>query len=298
MNTSVQEDSQTECIVPEDQTWLISTRHLPTCGHLSFYADRMKFYRLEHGCWQSSDLETFLATEDPLLETWYAVHGNWMTQSSAISFGRLIHSMAKCRCGEGKGIRTVIWSWPADKSQARLRPDIQDKACKSDAQGYYMGWLIAQTQPQLPNHLVGYSLGARSICSALHLLEGGSYRGWVLDQPSEHLPPAKTLLIAAAMESCWLYPHGRFGMALNGVEKMVITKNTQDPVLRWYPLLEKGRSPEAMGYVGVGGLWSRPEVQQINVTNQVGKNHDWADYLRRSSILSTFCRLCCDSTCH
>ncbi len=58
------------------------------------------------------------------------------------------------------------------------------------------------------------------------------------------------MLIAAALDSEWLLPGGRNGLAFHGIDELLITSNCLDPVLRLYPRMRAAIGPSALGFAG------------------------------------------------
>ena len=175
--------------------------------------------------------------------------------------------------------------------------DVRHKACVSDRHAWHLAWLVDQMHPRGALSLIGYSYGARLVCGSLHLLGGGRLAGHALDQRVHPARlPLRAVLLAGALDSHALMPHGRNHRALSQVERMLVTVNSRDPVLLHYPLLaglfQKG--PPALGYTGFF-----PEslgddcfkVAQWNVGPYVGKEHDWERYLDSPAIVSRLRRL-------
>jgi hypothetical protein len=154
-------------------------------------------------------------------------------------------------------------------------------------QSYYLAECLRSIERQVPVSLIGYSFGARIITGALHLLAGGEVAGRSLPKrlaQAEKGKPAemtrRAVLVAAALDADWLLPGRRNGLALSQVNRLLITRNPCDRVLRWYPLMYGCRGPEAMGRVGPRCWCCAENVEVVNVSCAVGRAHDWASYLR------------------
>ena len=89
---------------------------------------------------------------------------------------------------------------------------------------------------------------------------------------------------AAAEHSHWYLPGRYHGQALATADAWFITVNGCDPVLSRYRFIEKCSDPSAVGYVGIYGRNLLPpdvnaRVEEVNVTNIIGKTHDMRHYL-------------------
>ena|GEM_PF-4324695 len=76
----------------------------------------------------------------------------------------------------------------------------------------------------------------------------------------------------------------RFGDENSAVEKILLTKNTQDCSLKLFSLV----SPNSAGAVGYGGISSADLPRMANVldvTNQVHRSHDFGSYIKSSSLV-------------
>ena len=267
-----------------DHVWLISTRRAASSCPTGTGEDRLAYWRLETDRWLSSDREAFLATDDPAVPTSIFIHGNRTGRQKAVRVGWSVYRHLKREAGD-RAFRFVIWSWPADRIRGRKRRDSQVKASRSDVEGYYLASCLQRINPEVPVNLVGHSFGARVITGALHMLAGGRVAGRGL--PDERTPAKRTLLravlVAAAVDNDWLLPGRRNGLALSQLDSVMITRNSCDPVLRWYPLMYCIRGPRALGHTGPAcPAWLGPEgekIELLGVECSVGRNHDWTGYL-------------------
>jgi hypothetical protein len=207
------------------------------------------------------------------------IHGNRVNAADAIERGwSYFHRMAEQAAGHP--FRLVVWSWPADRIGIRPRPDAQIKAEWSDAESYYIARFIQQTRPGVPVCLVGYSYGARAAGGALELLAGGEICGDRLPpetfKPSEPARPIRVMLVAPAIDDTWLCPGCRYGHAPAVVQRMLITEDCMDRVLRFYSRLYCRHGPQALG--AVGPACDDEKFERVDVACWVGKIHDWYRY--------------------
>jgi len=261
------------------EVWLISTRAAPRCTIRETPEARIGYWRLQDGCsWRRTDDEMFFRGTGEPMPVIVFVHGNRADASAAIRDGWYIYRRIRQEAS-GRPFRFVLWSWPADRIRGGPRRDAQVKAGYTNVQGYYLAECLDRLE-DVPVTLVGYSFGARVITGALHLLGGGQLAGRQLcRQGDSQVPPIRrAVLVAAAADADWLWPGRRHGLALSQVDRMLITRNGRDPVLKWYPLMYRCGGPRAMGYAGPAGCGCLEQIETLNVTGTVGRNHDWARY--------------------
>jgi len=273
------------------------------------------------GHWVHGTFEQSIAENDPSMPMIVFVHGNRTQSGEAIRDGKNLRKRIASFSAEP--FNFVIWSWPSNRIARSNRVDVRTKATRSDAQSYYLAaWLreLKHDKPETRISLIGYSFGSRIIAGALHMLGGGRIAGRTLpevevpDAPEEDdnagvsnpsadnssegtdangveenakWQPLRAVLIAGALDADWLLPGRRNGLALSQVDKMLVTKNDADPVLRWYPMIRSRRS-EAMGYVGPRGC-GRPysdggKVFTLDVNCPVGRAHSWCRYIASREI--------------
>ncbi len=269
--------------------WIISTRDSAGCASSHTAKTGLRYWRLDRQShWHRLDGEAFRAADDPDVPTNFFVHGNRTTRQLILAdawplLKQLEHHAA------GRPFRYVIWSWPADRVPGTARKDVLVKAARSDTQSYLLAQCIRGMSPEVRVSMIGYSFGARVITGALHLLGGGQVSGRSLGQPVvSRRVPIRAVLVAAAIDYDWLAPGRRSGLALSQVDRMLVTRNTSDPVLRHYPLMNRKRSSKAMGFAGLAaprlrGTQQR-KVEILRLDRSVGKAHAWKKYLGAAAL--------------
>jgi len=270
--------------------WLISTRSAPWSNPVGG-EDRIVYWHLDaEKNWEQADLEAFLATDDPAVPTCVYIHGNRTNHSWAVREGWSVSQKLK-REAPDRPLRFVIWSWPADQIGG-IRQDVQVKAYRSDVQAYYLAYWLGRVNPEVRVSLIGYSFGARTITGALQLLAGGRFAGRSLPEgaaPVERTP-VRAVLVAAAMSAHWLSSGGANGLALSLADRVLVTRNTYDPVLKYYPRMYGRGGPQALGYTGLARSSrlgeQREKVEILPVERSVGSNHGLNGYLRASPVRS------------
>lgn len=282
--------------------WLVSSHRVPSGCYCPGESPPLRVWRLADECrWTDSDLSSLWGTSDPGVPTLILVHGFVGGGDTAIE--RAIQGTwpiyrRLCCDAQARPFRIIIWTWPAertlrglrDRTIRGIRADGQRKAARTDTESVLLAQLIAGTHPRVPLTLAGYSFGARIVAGSLHLLGGGQLRGCRLaDEQLASRVPARAMLVGAAMDCDWLLPGHRHGRALSQVDRLLITVNHRDGLLKLYRHLYRLRGPQALGRVGPAGLAclgaERAKFELLNTTCTVGKEHHWDNYLFQSGIL-------------
>jgi len=183
--------------------------------------------------------------------------------------------------------------WPSDTGLFLL-PSIQTNALgrRAEFNGIYLAQMISQIPPTQPVALIGHSHGCRVVASALHLLGGGTVRGFrVADSAPQR--PIRAVFGAAAIDHHWLNPGEKYGLALSRVEQLLNIKNNTDYVLNLYPLRDP-RLRRAFGQVGlskrdvllIGPLVGR--IREFDATYLVGSSHLIEAYAPHPQIRSAY----------
>ena len=123
------------------------------------------------------------------------------------------------------------------------------------------------------------------------MLGGGELEGrrLLLDSAT---PPRKihAALLAAAVDNDWISPGGKHERALTQVERLAITVNADDPVLRFYPMLWGRRGPQALGMTGVPDLArlgaSQGKIVQLNFAPAIQRSHGWKYYSESPEVIA------------
>jgi hypothetical protein len=277
---------------PCDALWVVSTRGLP-CSNPQLHAPEMRFCELdESGEWRPSDLINFLGTNDPAVTTVFWVHGNRHSSSEARRQGTTIYrTLTRCQtCATP--IRFVIFSWPSDRLDSGPLEDLRVKAGRTNAESYYLAWLIDQIDGNLPVSLAGYSFGARITTGAAHLLGGGILCGWTLEERANpNRLPMHAALLAPALDNHWLIPGHRHGNALSQLAHLSIIYNSCDAALKRYRFLYGRKSgAQALGHTGITccgclGAFSN-QILQYDACSWVGRKHEWERYFDCEPIVS------------
>ena len=188
-------------------------------------------------------------------------------------------------------VRHVIWSWPsAPIPQTRaIVLDAQVKAQRTPIQSFYLGCFLSRIQPDVDVGIVGYSFGSRVIVGAMHALGGGRIADRQLPNCGDPVVKPRIVLWAAACDACGVAPGGIYDRTLPAISAGLVMVNKTDPVLRRYDRLMPGSTCQALGFVGVpscnlGECACR--LQQMDVTNQISRRHQWVRYFESACVMN------------
>ena len=278
------------------QLWLISTRSAPLSGDLQSGQKSIGYWLYSADCqWQPGDEESFRASDDPAVPTTIVIHGNRDDADDAVQFAWPIYCRMLQNAAD-RPFRLVIWSWPSEKMCRRNRADVQLKVCFADAQAYYLAVCIERMRGDVPLCLIGYSLGAPIATGSLHLLAGGAVACQTLpgrgspDNSQRRAAPIRAVLVGAAADADCLANGGVHCLALTQVEKMLVTRNCCDRVLKLYPRLYGPGGPEALGFVGPAGCGQYDKIELLDVSCEVGERHQWICYAASQSLMQSIDR--------
>jgi len=269
--------------------WMVNTRFAPKSRQLERGIERIRYSRrVANGTFAARTRDDFLAGVDRSLPTLFLVHGNALDHGQAITNADLL---AEAIGPHVPAYRLVLWSWPTEHIRGmRVAENVRLKAGWSEAQGYYLAWLIDRIDPRVPLSLAGHSLGARTVTAALTGLACGQVAGQTLPARLHPGPrPMQVALIAPAMDGTMLLPGGPYGQALAQVDRMLITVNPRDRTLRRFVRMTSARA----SLLGMTGLPRKSElgVQQSKVRETVltpwlGGAHVWRRYMNSPEVMA------------
>lgn len=277
---------------PQDDMWVISTRHLGACPDIkSVCPSSLHYFRFDD-CrqqWVPATAAEFWQSYDPSMLVSMYVHGNRIKASLACERGiKMYRNLCLGPCCQRR-IRHVIWSWPSDIIPGIVK-DARVKARRTPPQSHLMAKWLSRFPPSGQVRITGLSYGARAICGALHLLGGGQLSGAALPCCYRgHVPRIRTIFWAPAMPRDWLRHGNVNGQALCAVEHMCVFHNRRDPALRFYKQMIGDGQGRGLGYAGV--RWPQrlgphaDRYHQINVSPEVGVHHSWASYAESALLM-------------
>lgn len=276
------------------QYWRVTGFCAPICGRYDPTKLKYYFYDRCRG-WTPSTFEAFLAADDPAITTCFFLPGfepNFRYSPAeyvehATRGGWLIYNRV---APVDRPFRMVLWAWPADRDQGeRMLPNMRLKLTQAEQYGWYLAWLVDQMNAQVPVGFVSDSLGASCLSGALHLLGGGAICGTTLARiHPDRLPPSAAMM-ASTMDCRWMAVNGRHGRALSAVERIVITVNPADRLLKLYDRVDIGGG-QALGETGIAGPLGpyADRVRYMRVEPYIGSKHWWTAYLKSPPIVAAF----------
>ncbi len=248
-------------------SWVVDATGAPTQGNLASGIRTIRYWRTTAaGCRQEYSSRAFYALMTPEVPTLFYVHGYGLGETGAvIGSSRLANYFRPCTGGR---FRTVTWVWDARHQYLALPiTNIREKSQNAEAQGFYLAHTIRQLSPDMKIALVGHSFGCRSICACLHGLATMMVCQNILPADRPDMPRRmEATLIAPGIENYSLGPAGRYSFALSQVERMHITFNPDDRVLRGLAFLTKDSN--VMGLTGPYTYdWSTEQLSKVSVRN-------------------------------
>jgi hypothetical protein len=278
------------------QYWRVTYFCAPVCRCYDPSKLEFQFYDCRRDCWVPSTCEAFLAADDPEISTCFFLPGYEPNRRSdhqdyidnATKGGWLIYNRVAPR---NRRFRMVLWAWPADREEGtRLVSNMRETLAEADLYSWYLAWLVDQMHPQVPIGFVSDSIGAACLTGALHLLGGASIRCTALSRvhPDRRLPSAA--MMASTMDNRWMSVTGRHYLALSSVDKILITVNPTDRMLKLYVKASIGGGGMALGATGIVGGFGpyRDRIRYLYAQPYVGGRHWWTAYLRSPPINAAF----------
>jgi hypothetical protein len=277
------------------QYWRISSLNAPRCA--PFDPEKLEYfvYDCRRG-WLPSTREAYLASDDPAASTSFFVHGyfpqRWITVTKMVDSSTDGGWLAFDRLSpRDRPFRFVLWVWPGERDDgSRLPENIRIKMGLAELQAWYLAWVVDQMNPDVPVGLISDSLGAPALTGALHVLGGGAVGGQSLERIHPARMPLRAALVAGTMNNDWLVPGRRHGLALSQVDKMLITVNPRDRMLKLYTLFKIGGGVPAVGETGIAGRSRlgpyRERVVHFASSPYVGGRHWWTTYLRSPAVVA------------
>jgi hypothetical protein len=266
------------CAAAGSDFWLVNTRCAPFCRGLDRGVEKLTYWKQQGQEWVRFTREEFVAAMNPRLPTTFYVHGNFLNNRLAISSATRVYN----KIGRGAGpFRLVLWSWPAEHIHgASAAENIEQKAQRSESQGFYLAWLIDQLDPDVSLSLAGHSFGARTVTAALQGLATNRIAGYdLVDRRYEGPRPMQAALVAAALDNRLLYPGFRHGEALGQVDRMLVTVNAHDRTLRAYSLFTDFEVLGLTGIVNPSRLGEdRDKLIQLGPSVLLCTAHRWSRY--------------------
>jgi hypothetical protein len=293
--------SSVPLVGPAVKYWIVSSRCCPQKHQKCGVNCRFVCHAVTEDCQSVPvDYEQLLASQIPGAPTCVLVHGSFTRMQDCWPDADCTYNWLRSSCPHAP-INLIYYTWPSEGPFALLphnylttpvpNLDFGILGHRAELNGFYLADLIGALPPTTTVSLIGHSLGARAVVSALHLLGGGTVRGKVRWNPVDGGQRIRVVLAAAAIEHDWLNPEERFGCALNRTECLLNLRNECDLALSIYPL-RRPFSSRALARTGFTRKDQRElgerlvQVSELDVTPLIGKAHGWPSYCRQPSIAS------------
>ncbi len=270
----------TIAVLPQDEVWLLDGRdaHCDP-NNLSLIGVR----RLVGQQWVDDQLANLVLqhSTDRAKKTLIYAHGNRTDEEWAIARGLQFYQNAFGNTGDCRPpVRLVIWSWRAEQEGCRPARDFAEKSDRSVVVGPALVNLLLEF-PDRNLLLVGFSLGAQSLLSAL-----GDSR--IQANQGEFQPEGyRVVLIAPALDGCYVASQIHQYPSPLVVDRAEIFDNREDRALRVAKIVGRKQSPN--GDISIGELAARGNlplnnVQITDMAEATGKGHSIDRYSRNDAI--------------
>jgi hypothetical protein len=253
--------------------WFISTKCLPCGGNFVDQLDHIPIWHCEASGWVRYSRQQFVEATDSDVPICFYIHGLFSNDRMAMSQARDLFGKVSAGLPPFRGI---LWTWP---SQFECGVSVRDQVNRanegSQSQAFYMASIVDSLGPRVAVSLIGHSLGCRTIAATLHGIAARQIAGQPLPPPRFVAPrPIQATLIAPAIDPFALWPNREYGKALSQVDRMLITFNPEDRVLRGF---ERRFDRRALGLRGLpqpaAGNEDFQKVFQVNANPAIGKKH-------------------------
>ena len=269
--------TQSAAATPSQDIWRVDLRAVARLSAEEQWFSKLSFYRWQEDRWQISNAETFFQTHQPEIPLIVFAPGYTSTTSQTTKVGLgLVRTF-----NPQKACRVVFWDWYSERGNERLRRDVRSKLPVIDHAAGYLALFLQKLEPQSKVCLFGFSFGSRVVCNATEALRKNGQAGLRL-----HL-----VLAGAATDRDWFAQGQRHGRVPEIAEKILVTYNPDDWVLRFYPFLyEFSCRAKALGYAGLPMRNIPPEFrdkfENINVERYIGDEHQTLFHVRTAPFQS------------
>ena len=92
-------------------------------------------------------------------------------------------------------------------------------------------------------------------------------------------------MVAAAMDADSLSDCGTYNLASSQVDSMLMAINGCDQSFEMVSQNIRRRGPQALGYVGPAGCGDNEKFELLDISCEIGRQHEWTNYLTSGSLL-------------
>ena len=285
-------------IRPEDEIWIVSARNFDSCLES---AESLEVKRLANNTWQVASIDELAECHqsNTSLTTLLYAHGNQTDYNYGISRGvQFYRSLASCPELDGP-IRMVLWLWKSERESVRLYPDFRIKSERA----IEMGAAFRTTLERLGDSrvaLVGFSLGAQVILSALDSMEehqSHSFCEWdcsslqgSYSSDSDTAKKYRIALIAPALDPAYACAAAGRTVCSSITHETRIFNNRSDRAVKALRIIIRRECPQKS--ISFSKLVAEQRlrlgrVTNVDITSEAGARHSIVRYSRTQS-------LCCE----
>ena len=253
--------------------WRVNLRAVARLNDCEQHFSKLTYYRWQNNRWQASDAATFFGSQQSEIPLIVFAPGYTLTtqQTTQVGLGIVRNFDPKKPC------RIVLWDWYSDRGIGNIRRDVRSKIPIANNAADYLAQFLHTLKPQSKVCLFGFSFGSRIMCNAVETLRKK-------DLQPEGLR-LNLVLSGAATDQDWLTKGGEHNHVPQIAEKILITYNPTDWVLRLYPLMYSFRcDATALGLEGLPLRSVAPEFQNrfenIDVNRYIGSGHQTLLHVR------------------
>ena len=280
--------TETVEIRPEDEIWIVSARN---CGCCVDNAKALEVKRLVNDSWQPESLEKLAHCHqtNPSLTTLLYAHGNATDYDFGISRGvQFYRNLVSCPRVDGP-IRMVLWLWKSEKETARIYRDFRIKSERA----IQMGPVFRNTLEQLGDSrvaLVGFSLGAQVILSALDSMEEQQDNACCGQQGNNQTEKYRIAFIAPALDPSYACAVADRMVCSSITAQTRVFCNRSDRAVKALRIILRRECPEksiSFNRLVREQRLNLGQVKHVDLTAEAGFRHSIIRYSRTPS-------LCCE----
>ena len=271
--------TQTSANDAKQDIWLVDTHGVAQLLANEQNFSKLRFYQWNTSRWLPSDAEAFFDSQCSELPLIVIALGYSLTTRDTSQVGLNIVRTFE----PDKACRIVIWDWFSDRGTYRIRRDIRNKVPIADNAANYLALLLKRLEPQSRVCIFGFSFGSRIACQSIETLRQSGHKPECL---RIHL-----VLSGAAADDHWFAQGERYGNIQEEVEKILVTYNPDDWVLRLYPLMYPiGQRPAALGLHGMPmqsiKLEFRDRFENVDINRYIGHAHQTLKHIKSPPLRS------------